>query len=369
MVHGRSDAKSHRDDQPTMSNFGLTNIAVMIPAYNPGMALVGLVEALNRFDFRQIVVINDGSESCSLEVFARLETMQNCKVLHHAVNLGKGRSLKTGLNFCCLNLRDLQGIVTADADGQHLPEDIRKVSEQFLKNSRALIVGARKFARGTPFRSLVGNVVTRYVFRVLIGGTLSDTQSGLRCIPMHMVPGLIRLEGEGYEYEMNMLISAKKGRTRILEETISTIYLENNRSSHFNPFLDSMKIYFLLLRFSFSSLLAASIDFVIFSIVYLLRQDILAAFVLARLVAGGVNFFVNKSLVFHDREAVVLPLVKYFMLFLALGLVSFLSIRSLANIGVNVLAAKILVESFLFLASYTIQRDFIFVAPTLGHEG
>ncbi len=352
-----------------MSTFGFTNIAVLIPAYNPGKALVGLAEALGRFDFRQIVVVNDGSEPCFKEVFSSLETMLNCKVLHHAVNLGKGRSLKTGFNYCCRNFPDLQGIVTADADGQHLPEDIRKVSEKFLKNSRALIIGSRKFARGTPLRSLVGNVITRYVFRLLIGGNLSDTQSGLRCIPMDMVPDLIRLEGEGYEYEMNMLISAKKSRTRILEETISTVYLENNRSSHFNPFLDSMKIYFLLLRFSFSSLLAASIDFVIFSVAYMLRQDILEALVLARLVAGGVNFFVNKNLVFHDREKGVLPLVKYFILFITLGLLSFLSIRSLASIGINVLAAKILAESILFLASYTIQRDFIFVAPRVGEEG
>ncbi|MEJ2690212.1 MAG: glycosyltransferase [Deltaproteobacteria bacterium] len=354
-----------------MSNSGLANIAVLIPAYNPGISLLGLVEALGKFGFRQIIVVNDGSEPCSSEVFARLEAMENCNILilRHAVNLGKGRALKTGFNHCCLNFPDLQGIVTADADGQHLPEDIRKVSEIFLQNSRALMVGARKFAKGTPLRSLVGNVLTRYVFRLLIGGNLSDTQSGLRCIPMQMVPGLVRLEGEGYEYEMNMLISAKKSRTPILEEAIATVYLENNRSSHFNPLLDSMKIYFLLLRFSFSSLLAASIDFVVFTVVYVLRRDILFAFIVARLTAGGVNFFVNKSLVFHDRERVAAPLVKYLLLFLALGFLSFLSISSLAGIGVNVLAAKILVESILFLASYTIQRDFIFVAPSVGQEG
>lgn len=344
------------------------NIAVLIPAYNPERPLIRLVESLLEFGFRRIVVVNDGSDPSCKEIFSRIDGMENCRVVHHAVNLGKGRSLKTGFNYCYLNFPELRGIVTADADGQHLAEDIRKVSETFLRTPGTLVIGARKFAQGTPLRSLIGNTITRHVFRLFVGGGLTDTQSGLRCVPMAMVPDLIRLQGERYEYEMNMLAVTIKNRARILEEAITTVYLENNRSSHFNPLIDSMKIYFLLIRFSCSSLVATSIDFIIFTTTYMLGKDILTAMILARLVSGGVNFYVNKSLVFHNREGASPLLVKYIILFIAIGVLSYLSIRTMAGFGINVIAAKVLAESVLFLASFTIQRDFIFLGPLAPQE-
>lgn len=339
-------------------------IVVLIPAYNPEESLLPLVEALMAHDFHRVVVVNDGSGPACRAIFNRLAEMAGCQVIHHAVNLGKGRALKTGFNFCCVNFPDVLGIVTADADGQHLPQDIRKVAMEFLGTPRTLVIGARAFTKGIPLRSLIGNTTTRYVFKLLVGGNLSDTQSGLRCIPMDFVPELIQLEGERYEYEMNMLIWTKKSRVGIREVKIETVYLDNNRSSHFNPIIDSMKIYFLLLRFSCSSFLASSIDFVIFTATYLLRGDILTSLVVARLVSGGINFLVNKSLVFHNREATMLPLAKYLLLFVTLAVLSYLSIRTMADFGMNVIVAKIAVESLLFLASFTIQRDFIFMPAT-----
>ena len=340
------------------------NIAILIPAYNPENSLLDLVENLVGFGFPHIVIVNDGSNPSCRDIFRTLENKQNYHVVHHAVNLGKGRALKSGINFCCLNFPDLHGILTADADGQHLAEDIHKIAKEFLQTPKSLLIGTRTFAKGTPFRSRLGNIVTRYIFKVLVGGNLSDTQSGLRCIPMGKAPELIRLEGERYEYEMNMLILAQKNRIHLREIPIATVYVDNNRSSHFNPLIDSMKIYFLLLRFALSSLLASSIDFLVFTATYLAWKNILGALVLARVVSGGVNFLVNKNLVFHDWENTIAPLIKYFALFVTLGVLSFLSIRTLADFGVNVIAAKLIAESVLFLGSFTIQRDFIFVGTS-----
>lgn len=340
-------------------------IIALIPAYNPDAQLIALVEGLLRSLSARIIVIDDGSSPASAQTFARLEELPGCEVLRHAVNLGKGRALKTGFNHCLVNVPDLAGVITIDADGQHLAEDVRKVVAAFLADPRALVIGARTFAAGVPLRSRFGNLLTRRIFRLLVGGRLTDTQSGLRCIPADLLPSLIALDGERYEYEMNMLIHAHKRGVVMSEVPIATVYLDNNRSSHFNPLLDSMKIYFLLLRFSFSSLFAGSIDFILFSLVYLLREDILTAMVVARLVSGGVNFMVNRSLVFHDREHPLRPLGKYFLLFITLAVLSYVSIRALADLGINVILAKVLVESLLFLASFTIQRDFIF----LGQAG
>lgn len=344
-------------------------VVVLIPAYNPDSLLVQLVEDLSASGFQRIVVVNDGSAAECLPVFDRLGRVEDCHVVHHAANLGKGRALKSGFNYTYLRFPDAAGIVTVDADGQHLAQDICKVAEEFMAHPRALVIGGRTFSKGTPLRSLVGNLATRYVFRLLVSGSLSDTQSGLRCFPLDLVPQLMALAGERYEYEMNMLVFAGRQRIDLREVGITTVYLENNRSSHFNPLIDSMKIYFLLLRFGFSSLLAAGIDFLVFAAIYWLRSDILTALVVARVVSGGVNFLINKSLVFHDEEKSARPFFKYLALFLVLAMLSFMSIKALAGIGVNVVVAKVLAESVLFLASFTIQRDFIFVSPTAESEG
>jgi glycosyltransferase involved in cell wall biosynthesis len=335
-------------------------MGVLIPAYNPVESLPSLVETLIRLGFRNIVIVNDGSGPEHEHIFTRLEEMDHCRVLRHAVNLGKGRSLKTGLNHIYLHLRDLAGVVTMDADGQHLPEDVLKVSKNFLNNPEKLVIGVRKFGQGTPLRSLIGNTLTRYIFGFMVGKKLSDTQSGLRCIPMSRIPSLMRLDGERYEYEMNMLVWTRTAQIDIAEEGIKTIYIDNNRSSNFNPLIDSMKIYFLLLRFSFSSLFASFIDFIVFAVTFSITGNILTSIIFARLVAGNVNFFVNKKIVFHSKEAIATTIVKYYILLVVLGSLAYLSINTLAGYGANVLAAKILTETVLFFTSFSIQRDFIF---------
>jgi putative flippase GtrA len=339
------------------------NLPVLIPAYNPNETLIDIVHEIIAQGVHHIIIINDGSKLETEHIFSQLEAINECHVLHHAVNLGKGRALKTGLNYCYLRFKDAPGIITADADGQHLVEDIIKVGKKFMENPKSLVIGTRTFEKGIPLRSFIGNIVTRYIFRFSTGLKISDTQSGLRCIPRTVVPDFIGIEGERYEYEMNMLICTKKISLNIVETGINTVYVDNNKSSHFNPLIDSMKIYFLLIRFSFSSIFASLIDFIIFAITYSVSADILISFIVARVISGTINFIVNRRLVFQSAENITGAVIKYCLLFLAIGSMAYLSIRTLAEFGINVLLAKILAETVLFLASFSIQRDYIFVKP------
>jgi glycosyltransferase involved in cell wall biosynthesis len=336
------------------------NLPVLIPAYNPNDTLIGVVTTLIQRGARHIIVVNDGSTQECDHIFKQLELYKECHVLRHAVNLGKGRAIKTGLNYFHLNFDSAPGIVTADADGQHLAEDIIKVAEAFLSNPEKLVIGTRTFGKNIPLRSLIGNIVTKYIFRLTTGLKISDTQSGLRCIPRFAVPEFIRMDGEQYEYEMNMLISTKRQSLDVMEVAIHTLYIDENKSSHFNPIIDSMKIYFLLLRFSFSSVFASVIDFILFALAYKLSNNILTSIVSARLISGNVNFFVNKNVVFHSSENMASAIIKYYALVVIMGSVAFIAIRALSNIGINVLLAKVITETVLFIASFSIQRDFIF---------
>jgi len=338
------------------------NVPVLIPAYNPDEELWKVVEGLIRHNFKDIIIVDDGSKPGCEPIFAHLEKIKECHILRHAVNLGKGRALKTGLNYFYLHFPNNVGVVTADADGQHQLTDILNTAASLKKNPGKLTIGAREMGKNVPFRSLFGNVLTRFVFSVVIGKKISDTQSGLRGIPRSLVPQLLKVRGERYEYEINMLILTKRESVDIVEIPIHTIYLENNISSHFNPFFDSMKIYFQLLRFAFSSILASFCDFIVFTIAFKLTSNIILSLLMGRFIVGSMlNYIINRRLVFHSKAGVFSSLLKYYLALTVMSFVSYVMIKAaVAQWGFKIIAAKILVETLLFIFSFLIQREFVF---------
>ena len=92
------------------------------------------------------------------------------------------------------------------------------------------------------------------MFRWVAGVRLADTQSGLRCFSRAVAPRLLALAGERYEFEMNVLAACPKMSVPLREVEIETVYFEGNPSSHFNPVVDSVKIYALLLRLALEDL-------------------------------------------------------------------------------------------------------------------
>ncbi|MFH1800169.1 MAG: bifunctional glycosyltransferase family 2/GtrA family protein [Candidatus Omnitrophota bacterium] len=337
------------------------NLPVLIPAYNPTKILSELVQALIRQGFQNIVVVDDGSESECAFVFREIEQCPECTVLRHAVNLGKGAALKTGLNHIYCSFPDRAGAITLDADGQHLIGDVLRVEGALMLHPEKLIVGARKFDQGVPLRSRVGNFITKNLFCLLLGKRLMDTQSGLRGIPMDFIPQLLKIGSNSYEFELDMLLACKYAGRPIFEEVIQTVYLEGNKSSHFNPLIDSMKIYFALFRFALASLLAALIDNVIFFLAYGSSLNIATSQITGRVLSATCNYLLVKKAVFYSKKPVAKTLPEYFLLVCISGAVSYFMIKTItAYFPVPVIAAKIFSETVIFLANFTIQRDFIF---------
>ena len=341
------------------------NLAVLIPAYRPSDALPVLVEALLRQPFRAVVVVNDGSGPEYDDLFAALARLPRVRVLVHAVNLGKGAALKSGLNFVLSELPDSLGAVTADADGQHHPDDVAKVARALETRPDRLILGARQFDGQVPLRSRIGNSVTHFAFFLASGRKLSDTQTGLRGIPRRMMPPLLRISASGYEFELDMLTAAKHRACPIEEVQVRTIYEKGNPSSHFNPLLDSLRIYFVLLRFSFLSLATAVIDNLVFIAGFAAFGNVLAAQAAGRMAAVSFNYPLARKAVFLSRERHAAALPKYLLLVLGSGTVSYLLILLLHDhVSVRVIWAKVAAESALFLANFALQRDFVFTRKT-----
>ncbi|MDE5933165.1 MAG: glycosyltransferase family 2 protein, partial [Lachnospiraceae bacterium] len=145
------------------------NIPVIIPAYEPDEKLLKLLGQLKEAGIVHIIVVDDGSGGDYQELFSQAEAVEGCEVMHHAVNLGKGRALKTAFNACLLKFPELCGCVTADSDGQHTPNDILACMRKLWDNPKALVLGCRNFdAADVPTRSSFGNKCTRKVFRYLV---------------------------------------------------------------------------------------------------------------------------------------------------------------------------------------------------------
>lgn len=338
-------------------------VPVLIPAYQPSTSLVRLVERLHQFQIAPILVVNDGSDPSSDSVFDELRRIPSVTVLKHGCNLGKGAALKTGINYAWTTFPELTGVLTVDADGQHSPEDTLAIRDRFRKSPESLVLGVREFTdtKLVPLRSRFGNTVTRKVFHLVTGAALTDTQTGLRAIPQNLFSSLLRLTSNAYEFETDMLLLAIQKRVPFVQHGIRTVYIDGNASSHFNPLYDSLKIYFVLLRFALNGILTSGLDFATFAVTQAMGTSILASSSAGRVVSGTFNFIVSKRFVFRSNQSPVRELVRYVMLVAFLLFISNSAISALVRrLDMNVFLAKFLVDASLFLLSFSVQRTFIF---------
>lgn len=213
--------------------------AVVIPAYQPNEQLVSLVKGLAENKF-SVLVIDDGSSKECATYFEQCRPF--AKVIHSPSNEGKGAALKRGFVAVKQFFEDEEHIITADADGQHRVEDIIRVREK-LEAGSDFVLTVRYLQGKIPFRSKFGNVLSRMVYTIMTGHYFDDNQSGLRGFHKKHIDWLIRVKGNKYDYEMNMLCFADKQGIKIATLPIKAIYIDGNKSSHFNPVKDTIRIY------------------------------------------------------------------------------------------------------------------------------
>lgn len=348
------------------------NVTVIIPSYNPDEKLAEVVSSLVSEGFDDIIVVNDGSDKDKCRYFDEIKTYSQCVILKHDVNKGKGRALKTAFEYCISNRKDIAGVVTVDGDNQHKAADIKKCCECMLEATDSVVLGVRDFSgEDIPARSRWGNDITRMVFRFACGIKISDTQTGLRAIPVQYLSLMCDVDGERYEYETNMLLSFKQRRIGIKEVKISTVYIEDNATSHFKPVRDSIKIYAVIFKFMFSSFTSSVIDIAIFTLVnYVLlgritdSARIFAATLIARVISSLFNYGFNRKAVFGNAGSVKGTLVRYYILCAlqlccSYGLVYLVTDVLMLNPLLTVIA-KIVIDTLLFLVSFQIQRIWVF---------
>lgn len=335
---------------------------VIIPALNPDECLRDLVERNWELD-NQIILVDDGSDKKYDKIFWELS--EKCIVLHHKENQGKGEAIKTALKYIKEELWECSVIGIMDADGQHLPDDMEKLLMKAATEPQALIIGSRTIDKGVPWRSRMGNLITRKVFRMSTGVAVSDTQTGLRAFSAELLDFMQNIPGKRYEYEMNVLVACAKHNVSIIEIPIQTIYHDKSNScSHFRKIRDSIRIYSQLLKFTFASFSSFLLDYILFVLFTLffpkVGAGVMAANIGARLLSGGYNYMMNCRMVFHKKPDIKTAADYLALAAFILALNNILLQFFLSVLRIPVYPAKILTECTLFLISWVIQKKLIF---------
>jgi len=349
-------------------------LIVIIPAYEPPADFVDYAMLVAK-NCKSLVVVNDGSTSEYDSIFNDISKIENVTYLWHEENHGKGRALKTAFEYCSEHYSENDIIITADCDGQHKIKDIFNVYSAIKTHKSDLILGSRNFdLPNVPKKSKAGNLTTRRIFSALYGIKLYDTQTGLRGFSASLLKSFIDVKGERFEYEMNMLIYAKKHNIRILETPIETVYPENPEEhvSHFKPVVDSARIFWATMKnlsfYLLSSFISAVVDvgafFVLSTFVFDGQSavDILISTVGARVVSSIINFILNYKLVF--RGTTWKSIVKYYILWsgqlCASYGIAFILGTLIGISGLWLSALKGLGDMILALFSYQIQQHWVF---------
>ncbi|MDU2258852.1 MAG: bifunctional glycosyltransferase family 2/GtrA family protein [Actinomyces sp.] len=333
---------------------------VLIPAYQPDARLPRLILELHRADpSTKIVVVDDGSGQKFSDIFEASATA-GAHVISYEHNRGKGYALREGFTW----IRDVAGdspecVVTADADGQHTLNDIFRVGRTCTDTGKS-VLGVREFVGHVPARSRIGNTATSALFWLATGWKLKDTQTGLRAFPVALLPALLEVQGDRYEYELRVLLHLAKFRHPVTQIPIETIYEAGNPTSHFRPLQDSARIWAPLLKFAASSGVATIIDYVLVLVLNALTGALFFPVIAARLVSASVNFAMNRRVF----EATGVPLrrsaLRYAALAVAVIAGSYTMLAVLTGIGMPLWIAKIIADTTMYLVSYSAQSRYVF---------
>lgn len=209
--------------------------AVLIPSLNAERTLPPVVKAA-REQLEPVIVINDGSSDRTGDVARE----GGATVLRHEVNRGKGAALKTGFAWALENGYD--GVITLDADGQHLASEIPKFIAARAETNADLIIGGRSHLFGGMLpRRRIANRFSAWCIAKTSGARVTDSQSGFRFYSANLLRNL-KLRTDGFDMESEVIVRAGRMHLKILTIPIELGFIDGLATSHYKPLADTLRI-------------------------------------------------------------------------------------------------------------------------------
>jgi glycosyltransferase involved in cell wall biosynthesis len=211
-------------------------VSVVIPVYNHEQMVADVVQRSLQLGF-PVIVVDDGSTDATRD---RIKRIEGILILRHRFNRGKGAALLTGFAAAA---RFSDWAITLDADGQHHPEDVRRLIDAIPENERPIILGSRDgmLAPDVPWTSRFGREFSNFWVRMSGGPAVADSQSGFRAYPL---PECLHLgvRSRRFQFEVEILVKAAWRRLPVVEVPVRVSYTPGTRRiSHFHPFYDFLR--------------------------------------------------------------------------------------------------------------------------------
>jgi len=213
---------------------------ILIPSYNEERSIEPLVRLLKSMN-HEVVVVDDGSWDNTKDVAQR----SGARVLSHEKNMGKGASIRSGIEFL-LKDTPCDTVIIMDADGQHSPKDIQKLTSFAEQFGSDLVVGNRMDrTKNMPLIRFLTNKLMSLLVSAICRQWIPDTQCGFRLIKREVLTRL-KLTSNNYEIESEMIIKASRNKFKIDSIPVETIY--KGELSRISPAKDTWRFLVFLFR-------------------------------------------------------------------------------------------------------------------------
>lgn len=315
-------------------------VVVLIPAYEPSTSMLELLKEIKNNNL-EVVIVNDGSSNKYDNIFD--ESSKYGTVLKHDINQGKGKALKTGLAHINKTIKDKYIVVTVDCDGQHKISDALNLCNYIKENSKHLAIGKRIRNKKVPLRSMLGNTITRSIYYLSTGLDIYDTQTGLRAFSNELVPLMLSINGDRFEYEMNVLLECPFNNIKVKEIKIETIYINKNSHSHFKTIRDSFLIYKNIFKYKKCLLRNIILDYIIFLILFLTTNKLVLSNIISGILVGIIANENNK-------------IKNIRLIFLITTISTILLNITYINLINNIYLAKLFIQIILFIVILSVRK-------------
>lgn len=197
------------------------NIYIIIPAYNEEKSISKVILNLQSKGYHNIVVVDDGSKDKT----GYNATQAGATVLRHIINRGQGASLRTGIEYAVLE--KAQAIVTFDADGQHMAEDIKKMVTPILQDQCDITLGSRFLRKGSnvPLLKVIA-LKAGILFNWLVYGVrLTDAHNGFRALSLSAAKK-IEITADKMEHASEILDEIRRKNLTYIEIPVTIRYTQ-----------------------------------------------------------------------------------------------------------------------------------------------
>lgn len=226
-------------------------LALLIPAYNEAATLDGVLNgALQKIPASQIIVIDDGSTDDTADIARRHEV----HLIQNPRNCGKAYSLWQGMQRALS--WDVTSILTLDADGQHLADDIPEFIRMGEAHPRHIIIGSRLHDKASiPRKRYIANRIANFWLSWVAGYPIKDSQCGFRLYPAFLLKGLrINVDkAHGFVFESEILIKAAHRGVYVKNVRIEALYAQViQRHSYYRGVADTTRITLMVMKYLFT---------------------------------------------------------------------------------------------------------------------